>query len=92
MQVIEWASAGGKEYYTFWNNKAQELCSDQTFPGYKKQELHGIIAMAWQMKSCEILTAHAEDELQKLPSNKSDRSKTLSKNIKRVQEAWRAAN
>ena len=27
-----------------------------------------------------------------MASNKSERSKTLSKNIKRVQEAWRAAN
>ena len=50
MWVIERASAGCKEYYTFWNNKAQELCSDQTFTGYKKQEHHGIIATVWQMK------------------------------------------
>lgn len=46
MRDIERASAGRKEYYTFWNVKAQELCSDQTFAGYKKQELHGIIDTA----------------------------------------------
>lgn len=92
MRDIERASAARKEYYTFWNVKAQELCSDQTFAGYKKQELHGIIDTAWQMKSCEILTAQAEDELQNMPSNKPEKSKTLSKNIKRVQEARRVAN
>ena len=92
MRDIERASAGRKEYYTFWNKKAQELCSDQTFAGYKKQEIHGIIDTAWQMKSCEILTAHAEDELQNMPSNKPERSKTLSKNIKHVQEARHVAN
>lgn len=92
MRDIERASAGRKEYYTFWNVKAQELCSDQTFAGFKKQELHGIIDTAWQMKSCEILTAQAEDELQNMPSNKPEKSKTLSKNIKRVQEARRVAN
>lgn len=37
MRDIERASAGRKEYYTFWNNKAQELCSDQTFAGIRNK-------------------------------------------------------
>ena len=43
MQDIERASAGRKEYYTFWNNKAQEVCSDQTFTGYKKEVANEIM-------------------------------------------------
>ena len=49
-------------------------------------------SMEWQMYSCEILTARAEDKLQNMPSNKPERNKTLSKNIRHVQEVRRVAN
>ena len=86
---IERASDGRKEYYTFWNTKAQELCSDRNFNGYKKQELHGVIDTAWQMRSCDILTARVQADIQ---DKAGLCTKTVTKNIKRVQEAKRVAN
>ena len=89
---IERASDGRKEYYTFWNTKAQELYSDQNFNGYKKQELHGVIDTTWQMRSCKILTAKVEADLKNLSANKpKSHTKTVIKNIKHVQEAKRVA-
>ena len=52
---IERATDGRKEYYKFWNSKARELCSDPHFNDYRKQELHGVVDTAWQIRSCEIL-------------------------------------
>ncbi len=86
---IERASEGRKEYYTFWNAKAQELCSDQYFKTYTKQELHGVIDTAWQMRSCDTLTAKVEAELQDVSGSYT---KTVNKNLKRVREAKRVAN
>lgn len=90
---IERATDGRKEYYKFWNSKAQELCSDPHFNNYRKQELHGVIDTAWQMRSCEILTAKVEAELQNMSESKPGSSnKTVTKNIERVKEAKRVAN
>lgn len=90
---IEKATDGRKEYYKFWNSKAQELCSDPHFNNYRKQELHGVIDTAWQMRSCEILTAKVEAELQKVSESKPrSQNKTVTKNIKRVKEGKRVAN
>ena len=86
---IERASEGRKEYYTFWNTKAQELRSNQNFNTYTKQELHGVIDTAWQMRSCDTLTAKVEAELQDVSGS---RTKTVNKNLKRVREAKRVAN
>ena len=86
------ASDGRKEYYTFWNTKVQELCSVQNFNGYKKQELHGVIDTAWQTRSHEILTAKVEADLKNLLTNNPEsHTKTVTKNIKCVQEAKRVA-
>ena len=86
---IERASVDRKEYYTFWNTKAQELCSDRNFNGYKKQELHGVIDTAWQMRLCDILTSRVQANIQ---DKAGLCTKTVTKNIKRVQEAKRVAN
>lgn len=89
---IKRASDGCKEYYTFSYTKVQELCSDRNFNGYKKQELHGVIDTAWQMRSCEILKAKVEADLKNLSTNKPEsHTKTVTKNIKCVQEAKRVA-
>ena len=63
---IERATDGHKEYYKFWNSEAREPCSDPHFNDYRKQELHGVIDTAWQIRSCEILTAKVEAELQNM--------------------------
>ena len=90
---IERATDCRKEYYTFWNSKAQELCSDLHFNDYRKQELHGVIDTAWQMRSCEVLTAKVEAELQNMSESKpGSRNKTVTRNIKRVKEARHVAN
>lgn len=90
---IEKATDGRKEYYKFWNSKAQELYSDPPFNDYRKQELHGVIDTAWQMRLCEILTAKVEAELQNMSESKpGSRNKTVIKNINRVKEAKRVAN
>lgn len=90
---IERATDGRKEYYKFWNGKAQELCSDPHFNDYRKQELHGVIDTAWQIQSCEILTAKVEAELQNTSESKpGSHNKTVAKNIKRVKEAKRMAD
>jgi len=86
---IERASEGRKEYYTFWNTKAQELCSNQNFKTYTKQKLHGVIDTAWQMRSCDTLTTKVEAELQDVSRS---HTKTVNKNLKRVQEAKHMAN
>ena len=93
LRDIERATDCHKEYYTFWNCKAQELCSDPHFNDYKKQELHGVIDTAWQMRSCEVLTAKVEAELQNMSQSKPEScNKTVTRNIKRIKEAKRVAN
>lgn len=90
---IERATDGRKEYYKFWNSKARELCSDPHFNDYRKQELHGVVDTAWQIRSCEIFTANVEAELQNMSKSKpGSRNKTVTKNIKRIKEAKRVAN
>ena len=51
---IERATDCRKEYYAFWNSKAQELCSDPHFSDYRKQELHGVIDTAYVRKQARI--------------------------------------
>lgn len=85
---IERASNKRKKYITFWNLKAQEFCSDQSFSSYKKQELHGVIDTAWRMHSCSLLV----DELEQLyERHDNKKTKTLSRNIKRLKSAEKSA-
>ena len=84
---IERATPGRKDYFRLWNEKAVNLCSDQTYNGHKKQELHGIIDTAWKIKLCDILTTKAEEELEL-----SGSSKTVSRNLKRLGQAKNSVN
>ena len=74
---IKRATPGRKDYFRFWNEKTVNLCSDQTYNGHKKQELHGIIDTAWMIKLYDILITKAEKELEL-----SGSSKTISRNLK----------
>lgn len=92
--TIEKATDRRKEYYRFWNEKAEELCSSPSFSKYSKQELHGIIDTHWRMHATElcIRDAEREEELakslsQEIPGHKLALSaKTVNKNLKLLRE------
>lgn len=91
--MIKLPTDGHKEYFTFWNSKAQELCSDPHFNDYRKQEPLGVIDIAWQIQSCEMLTAKVEAELQIMSESKpGSYNKTVTKNTKCAKEAKHVAN
>lgn len=88
--TIEKATDRRKEYYRFWNEKAEELCSSPSFSKYSKQELHGIIDTHWRMHATELCIRDGErgEELakslsQEIPGHKLALSaKTVNKNLR----------
>ena len=51
---IEKSTDRRKDYYKFWNEKAEELCSSPSYDKYSKQELHGIIDSHWRIHATQI--------------------------------------
>ena len=92
--TIEKATDRRQDYYRFWNEKAEELCSSPSFSKYSKQELHGIIDTHWRMHATElcIRDAEREEELakslsQEIPGHKLALSaKTVNKNLNLLRE------
>lgn len=92
---IERATDRRRDYYKFWNEKAEELCSSPSFDKYSKQELHGIIDSHWRMHATSLCIKDAELE-QQLVESLSRRevrghklllsAKTVSKNIALLKE------
>lgn len=87
--TIEKATDRRQDYYRFWNEKAEELCSSPSFSRYSKQELHGIIDTHWRIHATElcIRDAEREEELAKSLSQEIQghklalSAKTVSKNL-----------
>ena len=92
---IDRATDRRKEYYKFWNAKAEELCSAPTFSKYSRQELHGIIDSHWRMHATSLCIRDAEHE-QELVNSLSHElprgsklllsGKTVSKNLDLLRE------
>ena len=92
--TIDKATDRRQEYYRFWNEKAEELCSSPSFSKYSKQELHGIIDTHWRMHATELCIGDAEQEQElakslseEIPGHKLALSvKTVSKNLNLLRE------
>ena len=94
---IEKSTDRRKDYYKFWNEKAEELCSSPCFDKYSKQELHGIIDSHWRIHATQICIRDAEQEQQLIePLSHEFRAhklllsaKTVSKNVDLLKEEKR---
>ena len=92
--TIERATDRRQDYYRFWNEKAEELCSSPSFSKYSKQELHGIIDTHWRMHATELCIRDAEQEEELAKSLSQEilghklalSAKTVSKNLNIIQE------
>lgn len=92
--TIEKATDRRQDYYRFWNEKAEELCSSPSFSKYSKQELHGIIDTHWRIHATELCIRDAEqgEELAKSLSQEIRGRKltlsaqTVSKNLTLLRE------
>lgn len=92
--TIERATARRREYYEYWNEKAEELCSSPSFNNYSKRELHGIIDSHWRMHATSLCIRDAEEEQQLVNSLSQElrgsklllSAKTVNKNLDLLKE------
>ena len=84
-----------KSYQQFWNDKAEELCTNNALNTFKPGEIQGAINVAWTLKKADILKDKVEEVNREVATKCStDKMKkfqllknTTEKNTKRVDAA-----
>ena len=94
---IERCTGIQKVYQKFWNEKAEEICSNSYLKAFKPGEIQGAINVAWTLEK----TRHLKEDMEKMqgeivqPCNLSNAvlkkmqssNKTIERNRKRVESA-----
>lgn len=60
-QEINKSTGMKKSYQQFWNDKAEELCKNNTLKTFKPGEIQGTINVAWTLKRADILKGEVEE-------------------------------
>ena len=101
---IEQATGIEKQRKLFWNEKAEELCKNECYDDWKAGKINQLLHEKWKLrKACLVENEHEEisnkiddilsgdpDLVSKISISRKVKSKTVQKNLERIEKAKKA--